>query len=51
MLPIYRDAGCRADMERMRLGFIEWSERTGKPQTTQLFYNFCKGENAQKGIQ
>lgn len=48
---IYRDAGCRADMEATRLGFIEWTERTGKPQTPRLFHNFCKGENERKGIQ
>lgn len=48
---IYRAAGCRADMEATRTGFIEWTTRTGKPQTPQLFYNFCKGENDRKGIQ
>ena len=47
---IYRDAGCRADMEVTRLGFIEWTERTGKPQTPRLFHNFCKGENERRGI-
>lgn len=48
---IYRDAGCKADMEATRVGFIEWTERTGKPRTPQLFFNFCKGENKRKGIQ
>ena len=47
---VYRDAGCRADMEATRLGFIEWTEREGKPRTPQLFHNFCKGENERKGI-
>ena len=47
----YYDAGCRADKEATRLGFIEWTTRTGKPQTLQLFFNFCKGENKRKGIQ
>ena len=48
---IYADAGCRADLEVTRTGFIEWTTRTGKPQTPQLFFNFCKGENERKGIQ
>ena len=48
---IYTDARCRADLEQTRTGFIEWTTRTGKPQTPQLFYNFCKGENERKGIQ
>ena len=48
---VYRDAGCKADMEATRTGFIEWTTRTGKPQTPQLFFNFCKGENERKGIQ
>lgn len=48
---VYRDAGCKADMEATRTGFIEWTERTGKPRTPQLFFNFCKGENKRKGVQ
>lgn len=48
---VYDDAGCRADLEKTRTGFIEWTERTGKPQTPQLFFNFCKDENERKGIQ
>ena len=47
---VYRDAGCKADMEATRTGFIEWTERTGKPRTPQLFFNFCKGEDGRKGI-
>ena len=47
---IYRDAGCKADMEATRRGFIEWTEDTGKPRTPTLFFNFCKGENERKGI-
>ena len=47
---IYRDAGCKADMEATRRGFVEWTEDTGKPRTPQLFFNFCKGENERKGI-
>ena len=47
---VYEDAGCRADLEETRTGFIEWTTRTGKPQTPQLFFNFCKGENERKGI-
>ena len=47
---IYTDARCRADLEETRTGFIEWTTRTGKPQTPQLFFNFCKGENQRKGI-
>ena len=38
-------------MEATRVGFIEWTERTGKPRTPQLFFNFCKGKNKRKGIQ
>ena len=48
---VYRDAGCKADMETTRRGFIEWTEDTGKPRTPTLFFNFCKGENERKGIQ
>ena len=47
---VYDDARCRADLEKTRTGFIEWTERTGKPQTPQLFFNFCKDENERKGI-
>lgn len=47
---VYRDAGCKADMEATRVGFIEWTTRTGKPQTPRLFFNFCKGENKRKGV-
>ena len=47
---VWRDAGCKADMEATRTGFIEWTERTGKPRTPQIFFNFCKGENERKGI-
>ena len=47
---VYRDAGCKADMEATRAGFIEWTERTGKPRTPQLFFSFCKDENERKGI-
>ncbi len=47
---VYYDSGCRADKDATRLGFIEWTARTGKPQTLQMFYNFCKGENERKGI-
>ena len=48
---VYRDAGCKADMEATRVGFIEWTKRTDKPRTPQLFFNFCKGENKRKGVQ
>ena len=47
---VYDDARCRANLEQTRTGFIEWTERTDKPRTPQLFYNFCKGENERKGI-
>ena len=47
---VYEDAGCRADLEATRTGFIEWTTKTGKPQTPQLFFNFCTGENRRKGI-
>lgn len=47
---VWRDAGCKADMEATRRGFIEWTDRTGKPRTPQMFFNFCKGENDRKGI-
>ena len=47
---VYDDAGCRADLEKTRTGFIEWTTKTGKPRTPQTFFNFCKGENKRKGI-
>ena len=47
----YIDSGCRADVQQTLDGFREWTERTGKPQTPELFFNFCKGENERKGIQ
>ena len=47
---VYEDAGCRADLEETRTGFIEWTTRTTKPQSPQLFYNFCKGLNERKRI-
>lgn len=47
---VYDDAGCRADLEETRTGFIEWTTKTGKPPTPQLFFNFCKDENKRKRI-
>lgn len=46
----YHAAGCKADMERTRLGFKQWTDRTGKPRTLRLFYNFCRGQNQRLGI-
>ena len=47
---IYRDARCRVDDELVRTGFLEWVERTGKPITPLIFYNYCKGENERRKV-